>query len=84
MTTLKEQFDGIKAQLGKMGFSPAKLELMHRATEELRQAVTMRPPLGVGDHIPEFHLRSVAGSTVHSQDLLAHGPLVLSFYRGVW
>ncbi|HEX2574469.1 MAG TPA: hypothetical protein VH877_33280 [Polyangia bacterium] len=82
--TLKDKFDAIKAQLGKMGFSSAKLELMHRATEELRQTITKKPSLRVGDRMPDFQLRSVAGAVVRSQDLLARGPLVINFYRGVW
>jgi peroxiredoxin len=37
-----------------------------------------------GDHIPEFLLPNAEGQLVSSAQLLANGPLVLSFYRGVW
>lgn len=40
--------------------------------------------LGVGDTIPEFALPVSDGRFVHSADLLAQGPLVISFYRGSW
>ena len=83
MTTLREQYDAINGQLGKM-VTPDKLELMHRAKEELRQSGAMERVLRVGDQIPEFHLRSVSGHMVDTQALLAGGPLVLNFYRGVW
>ena len=37
-----------------------------------------------GDPIPEFLLPNAEGQLVSSTQLLANGPLVLSFYRGVW
>jgi peroxiredoxin len=40
--------------------------------------------LGVGDTIPDFALPTSDGRFVHSADLLAQGPLVISFYRGSW
>lgn len=41
-------------------------------------------PLGVGDRAPDFELPNAIGGTVRLGDLLAHGPVVLTFYRGVW
>jgi peroxiredoxin len=40
--------------------------------------------LKAGDKCPEFSLINAEGKMVRSGDLLARGPLVLSFYRGVW
>jgi peroxiredoxin len=37
-----------------------------------------------GDVAPEFTLLDPEGKEVSSRDLLARGPLVVSFYRGVW
>ena len=37
-----------------------------------------------GDVAPSFTLPAQEGHLVHSQELLAKGPLVLVFYRGVW
>lgn len=37
-----------------------------------------------GDRIPDFELPNVEGELVSSADLLARGPLVLSFFRGDW
>ena len=84
MMTLKEQFDAIKAQLPKMGIKQEQLDLMHRATEELRQSDVMKRIPRVGDRAPEFNLRSSSGHMVNSRDVLARGPMVLSFYRGLW
>lgn len=40
--------------------------------------------LKAGDACPDFALLNAEGELVRKQDLLAHGPLVLSFYRGIW
>ena len=40
--------------------------------------------LKVGDRIPDFMLANAEGGFVRSADLLAKGPVVLSFYRGRW
>lgn len=40
--------------------------------------------LRAGSRIPEFFLPNAEGVLVSSSQLLADGPLVLSFYRGVW
>jgi peroxiredoxin len=37
-----------------------------------------------GDRMPEFLLPGAEGKLVHSDDLLATGPLVVSFFRGDW
>lgn len=60
------------------------LAVMHRATERLQQSGLAEQALGVGDHIPEFSLRGQTGNEVRSSDVLTRGPLVLSFFRGVW
>ena len=40
--------------------------------------------IGQGDTAPEFCLPSTAGDLVMLQDLLADGPVVISFIRGEW
>lgn len=40
--------------------------------------------LGVGDRAPDFALPGVDGEIVRLGDLLARGPVVLTFYRGAW
>jgi peroxiredoxin len=37
-----------------------------------------------GDKLPEFHLTDATGKEVSSADLLAKGPLLITFYRGEW
>ncbi len=40
--------------------------------------------LKADDRMPEFLLPNAEGQLVSSAQLVAYGPLVLSFYRGVW
>jgi peroxiredoxin len=40
--------------------------------------------LKAGGACPDFALLNAEGELVRAQDLLARGPLVLSFYRGIW
>ncbi|HTZ80764.1 MAG TPA: peroxiredoxin-like family protein [Stellaceae bacterium] len=57
---------------------------MHRATDELIASGAASRALKVGDTAPAFTLRDPAGKEVSSASLLAQGPLVVTFYRGVW
>ncbi len=43
-----------------------------------------RDALGAGDRAPGFTLPSATGSRVALDELLAGGPVVLTFYRGAW
>jgi hypothetical protein len=38
----------------------------------------------VGEAAPDFTLPNATGRSVSLADLRAHGPVVLSFYRGRW
>ena len=40
--------------------------------------------LNVGDLAPAFELDNQDGQLVRSDDLLAHGALVITFFRGHW
>jgi len=57
---------------------------MHRAIEGLRASGIMDRLIEVGDRLPSFALPNAYGQQVLSTDLLAKGPLVLTFFRGAW
>ncbi|HEX4765716.1 MAG TPA: peroxiredoxin-like family protein [Lichenihabitans sp.] len=57
---------------------------MHRATAELIASGAPGKALRVGDRAPDFALQDPDGHEVSSQDLLARGPLIVTFYRGIW
>ncbi|HSN21555.1 MAG TPA: peroxiredoxin-like family protein [Usitatibacter sp.] len=86
--SLQEKLSAFKAQFqsGRPPFDavpPAAHEIMQRATDALvaSGAVQRVPRAGPA---PGFELQDANGATVRLADLLAHGPVVLSFYRGVW
>jgi peroxiredoxin len=57
---------------------------MHRAIQELIDAGAADHALKAGDIAPSFTLNDANGQPVSSVELLKHGPLVVTFYRGVW
>ena len=85
---LQDRLDAFKADFvsGKLPFKPSKerLQAMQRATDELIDSGQPQRAKKAGDIAPEFALLDPDGKLVASRELLAGGPLVLSFYRGVW
>jgi peroxiredoxin len=62
----------------------AQLDTMRRATQSLIDSRQADKALEAGDKAPEFALRDADGNLVSSRALLSQGPLVATFYRGVW
>ena len=63
---------------------PEKAVIMHRATDDLRKSGALDRIAKVGGPMPAFALANHDGQRVSSHELLARGPLVLSFFRGSW
>ena len=86
--SLQAKLNAFKAdfEAGKPPYSVPRsvIETMHRATAELIESGAAQRAKKAGDVAPEFSLRDPEGNVVNSVALLKHGPLVLSFYRGVW
>ncbi|GAB0117836.1 peroxiredoxin-like family protein [Acidisoma sp. 7E03] len=86
--TLQAKLDAFKAdfEAGKPPYNvpPAVIEIMHRATAALIASGAATRALKAGDRAPRFTLNDPDGKPVSSAKLLAQGPLVVSFYRGVW
>lgn len=57
---------------------------MARATDDLRRSGVLDRVLKGGEPAPMFTLRNEQGRAVSSHELLRRGPLVISFYRGMW
>ena len=85
---LQDRLDAFKADFvsGRLPFKPTKevLDAMHRATAQLIESGQAQRAKKAGDLAPEFALTDSDGKPVSSRELLAKGPLVVSFYRGVW
>ena len=86
--TLQAKLDAFKAdfEAGKPPYSVPRsvIDTMHRATEELIATGAATRALKAGDMAPLFVLKDPDGKPVPAAELLAQGPLVISFYRGVW
>ena len=86
--TLQATLDAFRADFkaGKPPYNaPAHIHpIMERATAELIASGAAQRALKVGDKAPLFSLKDGNGELVSSAQLLAQGPLVLTFYRGVW
>ena len=63
---------------------PDKQAIMHRATEDLRRSGILDRIAPVGSRMPAFELANYDGRRISSADLLAAGPLMVSFFRGSW
>jgi len=86
--TLQDRLDAFKAdfEAGKLPLKPTPdaLASMARATAALRASGQAQRAMKAGDKAPDFILNDPDGRPVSSRTLLAQGPLVVSFYRGVW
>lgn len=81
--SLGEQLAKIREGAAKR-IPPERAAIMHAATEELRNSGILDEIAKVGDALPAFALPNGDGEIVRSDDLLAKGPLVLTFFRGAW
>jgi hypothetical protein len=61
---------------------PEVVEILRRGVEEVRASGAAG--LAVGERAPDFVLPNQRGHAVRLYDRLEVGPVVLSFYRGVW
>ena len=86
--SLQARLDAFKVDFrgGKPPFNapPEIHPIMERATAELVASGAAGRALKVGARAPSFTLNDPDGKPVSSVDLLSKGPLVISFYRGVW
>jgi len=81
---LQGKLDALKFEFETNLASPAAVEVLHRSINELIASGAEKQALQVGDVAPAFTLPDVDGNPLSSKSLLAKGPLVLTFYRGVW
>jgi peroxiredoxin len=83
-TSLQDQLDRI-TQNTRALVQPERLAVSEKATEDLFNTGIEDRILKPGAQAPEFTLEDArTGKPVHSADLLALGPLVISFFRGRW
>lgn len=83
MAHLQDQLDQITENTRTL-VQPERLAVIDRAVEELFASGIEERILPAGAKAPEFELPDATGKMVRSEDLLALGPLVISFFRGRW
>jgi hypothetical protein len=81
--SLKAELKALQTRL-ESGRPADVVATMHRAVEELRASGAGDRVLKPGDAAPHFVLPNAAERPIDSSALLAHGPLVVTFYRGRW
>jgi peroxiredoxin len=82
---LQEKLDAFTTNLIQSGkFPQSILDKLHRSTEELIASGQADRAIKAGEPAPEFVLPDPDGETLSSRQLLFKGPLVVTFYRGVW
>ncbi len=76
---LKAMTEGVRQQVPAAVFAA-----MEDATAKLATTNLEAQALQVGQTMADFELPDAMGTLVRSADLLAHGPVLISFYRGHW
>ena len=80
---LQEKLDEYKKSFLEKA-PPETVEVMQRATEDLKNSGILDKVLKAGESAPEFSLPDENGNLVELKGLLAQGSAVVSFYRGQW
>jgi len=78
MLSLRQQLDEITATI------PNEIGSRIGAGVTEIDASGVAPGLAIGAHAPNFTLPDALGQPVALADLLAQGPVVVTFYRGEW
>lgn len=81
--TLQETLDTLR-EASRTRIPSETRAVMQRSIEDLRASGIMARIARVGQPAPAFTLPNASGRSVGLQELLARGPVVLSFYRGRW
>ncbi|GAA2793509.1 peroxiredoxin-like family protein [Saccharopolyspora taberi] len=81
--TLRDELRAMHAE-GQRRLPEDVRATMNRNAADLAASGLAEQALGAGARAPEFTLPSATGTPVALEELLAEGPVVLTFYRGAW
>jgi hypothetical protein len=76
---LRQFKDSVVSQL-----SAADVARMDRGTERLLRSGIVAHVKKAGERAPDFTLPNSSGELIRLADQLSQGPVVVTFYRGVW
>jgi len=75
----------LNAQFAEFQTYPVALtEPVKKSMDTFIASYNLDGAIKVGDKLPEFRLEGAKGDTVSSKELLAQGPILVTFYRGNW
>lgn len=80
---LSDQLEQRKAEFLQKA-DPEKAAKYEEGIEAVAASGVVDKALKKGDEAPDFELPNAAGKTVRLSELLAEGPVVLTWYRGGW
>ena len=83
MENLKTAITRLRQELDKSLPENAR-NLLRRSVQRVTESGIVDSAAGVGDRFPQFSLPNAGGEAVSSEELLAKGPLVVTFFRGGW
>lgn len=81
--TLSSQLDAVFEGFKANAPLPAQ-NIINDARSSIMSTFDASTALKVGDKLPAFKLPNALGEEITSADLLAKGPILISFYRGNW
>jgi peroxiredoxin len=73
-----------RAEESRRALPEVYYKILRKSVGQLRDSGLFDGALKVGETLPRFHLQNAAKIFVDSNDLLAKGPVVVSFFRGDW
>ncbi len=83
MSTLRERLQRIKENFTQQA-PPEAITAINNSNESIRASGLLSKAPTEGDILPSFDLEDTEGHLSHSEELIKRGPLVLTFYRGLW
>lgn len=63
---------------------PDRIRAYEEGIDEVRKSGVTDKALKVGDRAPDFELPNAAGKKVKLSELIARGPVIVTWYRGGW
>jgi peroxiredoxin len=82
--SLQDKLDAFRHEFETKRAPAGVAETMRKATADLIASGQAGRAVKAGDRAPAFSLPDAEGKAVSATELLAKGPLVVTFYRGVW
>lgn len=80
---LQTELNGVFSNFSQNGPKDV-VQTIEKSLADFKTSFDPKSTIQVGDALPPFTLPNAVGQEVSSADLLAKGPLLITFYRGEW